>query len=67
MNALPIMRSGERQLAHTLLHNIRETTPGGISRGDLMRRKPSRIALTWLGWLLFAAVLIVGVLTWITR
>lgn len=57
----------EHTFAHGLLANIRETTPGGISRSDLLRRRPSRIALTWLGWLLFAAGLIVGALTWITR
>lgn len=57
----------EHTFAHGLLANIRETTPGGIRRSDLLRRRPSRIALRWLGWLLFAAVLSGGVLTWITR
>lgn len=57
----------EHTFAHGLLANIRETTPGGISRGDLLRHKPSRIALRWVGWLMFAAFIATSALIWITR
>ena len=57
----------EHTLAHGLLANIRETTPGGISLSQLTRRRPKRIAMTYFAWLVFGALLIAGALVWISR
>jgi hypothetical protein len=55
----------ERLLAHTLLHNMDNMTPGGIHARMFTPPKPAWIVLT--AWALFATMLIVGALAWITR
>lgn len=55
----------QRTLAHTLLHSMDRTTPGGIDRRMLSRGRPPWLLL--IAWTVLGVLFFIGALAWITR
>lgn len=59
--------STERAFAHALLDSIERTTPGGISRRQVMPVSIWRHWATLLAWTLFGILILVGMTAWMLR
>lgn len=55
----------DRTLAHTLLHDMHSTTPGGINRRVFTPGRPPWLVLA--AYALLGVMFFAGALVWITR